>query len=45
MAKSMEKLKCFRLENSKKDQVGDILLMFKVNQVKKSQGENPRSER
>ena len=45
MAKSMEKLKCFRLENSKKDQVGYILLMFKVNQVKKSQGETPRSER
>ena len=45
MAKSMEKLKCFRHENSKKDQVGYILLMFKVNQVKKLQVENPRSER
>ena len=45
MTKSMRKLECFRFENSKKDQVEDILLLFKVNQVKKSQGENPRSER
>ena len=41
----MKKLECFRLENSKKDQEEDILLMFKVNQVKKSQGKKPRSER
>ena len=41
----MEKHQYFRLENIKKDQVEDILLVFKANRVKKSQGENPRSER
>ena len=45
MTKSMRKLECFRLENSKKDQVEDILLLFKANQVNKLEGENPRSER
>ena len=45
MTKSMKKLDSLWLENSKKDQVEDILLAFKANQVKKSQGENPRSER
>ena len=45
MTKSIEKLECFRLKNSKKYQVEDILLILKANQVKKSQGEKPRSER
>ena len=41
----MEKHHHFRFENSKKDQVEDILLLFKVNRVKNSQSEKPRSER
>ena len=41
----MRKLECFKLENSKNDQVEDILFIFKANKVKKSQGGNPRSER
>ena len=45
MTKSMRQLECFRLKNSKKDQVEDILLAFKANKIKKSQGGNPRSER
>ena len=41
----MRKFECFRFENSKKDLEEDILLVFKANKVKKSQGGNPRSER
>ena len=45
LSKSMEKHHHFRFKNSKKDQVEDILLLFKVNRIKNSQSEKPRSER